>query len=125
MQAGEIRRGSLGLLLILRAEFLAVGENDLQEKSDRRAIFCWIENNGDLISRPEAVLGPALVKQLPGTEGLSTPVCDVAFVVFDIQKDLGMRIRPEELGDGSLDRDSRSLIVRRSSVMCEYRSACR
>ena len=125
MQAGEIRRWSLGLLLILRTEFLAVGENHLQKKSNRRSIFCWIENNGDLISRLEAVLGPALVNQLPGTEGLSAPVRDVAFVVFDIQKDLGMRIRPEELGDGSLDRDSRSLIVGRSSMMCECRSACR
>src|SRR5262249_39667361 len=105
-----------------------IGKDDLGSRisrsdvRDRLAIFRRTQNDGDFIARLQRTPRPTGASQDAWTVRFDAPVHNLAVLVFDIEVDLRMRIRPDKLRNGSLDRNSRLLVVCRVSVMrrCRY-----
>ena len=66
---------------------------------------------------------PADPNEVAGAEHLDTPVFGFALVVFEINVELSMRIDPDKIRHGRLDRDSLGIVV--ASCFTVVRERCR
>ena len=101
-------------LLILRfvptqltiPERFAIGKHDLIQSANRVAGFCWIDVNGDDVTRLRRIPVPPKKTDCRRTARFSGPMYDVAFVVFYVELQNGMGIGPHEFRDGSIFQDN-------------------
>ena len=115
----------LGRGLIGEVQFAAIGEDNLGAGISRSgicdglAISGGTENNSDLVAGFKRVARPAGATQDARTVGLDAPIDDFAGAVLHVQIDLGMRVGPDEFGDGALNSDAGGFVVGGVPVMGE------
>src|ERR1700674_3271675 len=79
-------------------KLFAVGLDQLDEAPDARAPLGGIERHLDGVSHLEAFSIPATTHHDRWRAGLQEPMIYLSFVIFGVQTDLHVRIRPYELG---------------------------
>src|ERR1700686_2218190 len=86
-------------------KLFAVGLDQLDEAPDAPALLGGIERHLDGVTRLEALSVPATAHHDGWRAGLQEPRLHVSFVIFGVQTNLHVRIRPNKLGHGRIYSD--------------------
>src|SRR6266849_1342187 len=92
-------------------KLFAVVLDQLDEAPDARAPLGGIERHLDDFSHLEALSIPATTHHDRWRAGLKEPMIHLSFVIFGVQTDLHVRIRPYELGHSRIYSDLFRYIV--------------
>src|SRR6266481_906208 len=87
------------------SQLCAIGLDQLNEAPDARAPLRGIESYFDDVSGLENLPVPAATHHDRRRAGLQEPMRHVSFVIFGVQTDLHVRIRPYEFGDSRIHSD--------------------
>ena len=103
-------------------QLFAIAENDPLKKTLGSAVFRGTENDGHLVSGLHGIFSPAGSGQLAWTEGFDVPVHESPLSVLRVEENLGVGVRPHELGHGTLQGEGPGLIIGGIPMMSEGRN---
>ena len=98
-------------------QLFAIAEYNSLKKTLGRSVFRRTENDGHLVSGLNSIFCPPGSGQLAWTEGFDVPVHDFTLGVLRVEENLGVGVRPHELGHGALQGEGPGLIVSGVPVM--------
>src|SRR5258706_3181460 len=116
-------------LSFIHLQHMAVGKHNFacvpSGKPNRRSILGWRKSNRDLVSRLERGSVPAISMQNAWTLRFNSPIHDFPFFIFDVKKNLDMRVGPHDLRHSSRNSDGMNFVVSDISMMRQERTAKR
>src|SRR5258705_4439741 len=113
------RRGGFVPAAANRAQYVPIGELNLDDAPDRPAALDGPDRDRDLVPDFEALLGPSPVLHVRRIARFHDPPYGLPVFTFDLELQEGVRVGPDPFGDGAFQHEpfGRVVLERGSSMM--------